>query len=322
MQFMHNNKSSRYAKILFILSISFILYGFYLQFEQLHHSIDPVNGVIPINEDESTVSITTVDGTEVVTDDSNNSSTPVVSNTDESITQQSVHLTEISSINQDLRTEIENQFGVSVFYGSETNGYVISGVSTTPISDENLINSQLIRLRDTLSLYPEGIFLEIKNGGIPLSIYLVNNYSENSVTGITDSSYNYANISIAAIYPFEESFYHESYHYIERYMFKEGVTFNGWNTLNPEGFIYGSVFNNYSYANTFLDSAPFVNNYAQTADTEDRASTFEYMMASSKASCLNNGSPIYRKAKYMADTMDFFIDACSSNNTERWEKWL
>ena len=40
------------------------------------------------------------------------------------------------------------------------------------------------------------------------------------------------------------------------------------------------------------------------------------------AICLNKGNPIYRKAKYMADTMDFFIDTCSSNNTERWEKWL
>ena len=100
------------------------------------------------------------------------------------------------------------------------------------------------------------------------------------------------------------------------------MTYSTWEALNPSNFNYGTVNDSLSYSMTFSSSSYFVNNYAQSSEEEDRASTFEYMMASSKASCLNNNTPVYKKAKYMADTMDFFIDSCSSNTTERWERFL
>ena len=224
--------------------------------------------------------------------------------------------------NDSLRKEIENQFQVKIYYGEETANYTVAGIGTTEITDETVVYNQLMRLKNTLGLYPSGLFLEIKNGGIPLSIYLINSYSENSITGITDSNYNYAKISIAAIYPFEESFYHESYHYIERYMFREGASFKSWDSLNPEGFSYGSIYNRYSYANTFLAESPFVNNYAQSSDAEDRASTFEYMMAASKASCLNNGNTVWQKATYMARTLEASLDSVSPDVVEYWERFL
>ena len=142
------------------------------------------------------------------------------------------------------------------------------------------------------------------------------------MTGVTDSSYENAVISIAAIYPFAESFYHESYHYIERYMFKVGARFSSWGALNPEGFSYGSIYNKYSYVNTFLDTAPFVNNYSQTSDAEDRASTFEYMMASSKASCLNNGTTVWQKATYISRTIEASLDSVRPDTLEYWERYL
>ena len=153
---------------------------------------------------------------------------------------------------------------------------------------------------------------------------LVNNYADNSITGVTDSSYSYATISIAAVHPFEDSFFHESYHYIERFMFKQGANFASWNSLNPDGFQYSSntVDNNLSYDYKFSPTAPFVNNYAQTSDAEDRASTFEYMMANSKASCLNRGNTVWKKAKLMADTMDVVLYTVSPTVTEYWERFL
>ena len=229
---------------------------------------------------------------------------------------------DLANINNQLRNEIENEFNVTVKYGSETNGYSVSGIFTTPITSEAVINSSLIHLKNTLGLYPKGMFKEISDGGIPLTIYLINNYEEENITGVTDSSYSYANISIAVIYPFEESFYHESYHYIERFMFKNGASFENWNSLNPPGFNYGTISNDLSYSNTFSESAPFVNNYAQTDDKEDRASTFEYMMASSKASCLNNGQTVWRKAMFMSRTMDAVLNSVSPNAVEYWERYL
>lgn len=315
---MHRKKANYYAKILIVVSITFILYGCFLEFGSINKVFDPVKEVIPIdNQEESIVSITPVDGSEVVTDSTTSSQV------DNNIPQPSIDLnTLISEKNDSLRKEIEKQFQVKVYYGEETANYTVAGIDTTEITDETVIYNQLMRLKNTLSLYPNGLFLEIKNGGIPLSIYLINSYSENSITGITDSNYNYAKISIAAIYPFEESFYHESYHYIERYIFREGASFNSWDALNPEGFSYGSIYNSYSYANTFLAESPFVNNYAQSSGAEDRASTFEYMMAASKASCLNNGNTVWQKATYMARTLEASLDSVSPDVVEYWERFL
>ena len=229
----------------------------------------------------------------------------------------------IDEVNNRLRKNIENTYNITVKYGSETAGYSIAGCSTEPITNPTTINSQLVRLNNALSLYPEGIFREIKNGGIPLTILLINKYSDEEITGITDSSYSYANISIAASHPFEDSFYHESYHYLERYLFKKGANFTSWDSLNPPEFAgWGVINGNLSYANTFSPSAPFVNNYAQTDAAEDRASTFEYMMASSKASCLNRGNTVWRKAKLMADTLDLVLSTVTPNTTEYWERYL
>ena len=232
------------------------------------------------------------------------------------------HVVTQEEINNNLRVEIQNNYGVTVRYGNETGDYTVGGFSTSPIQDANVISDQLNRLKNALSLYPSGMFNEIKNGGIPLSVYLVYSFSNNSITGITDSSYTYAVISIAAVHSFEESFYHESYHYIERYLFKRGANFNTWNSLNPPGFNYGVINQKLSYTYENDPNASFVNDYAQTAATEDRASTFEYMMSGSRASCMNRGTVIYTKASQMALTMDAVLNTVKPNVVEYWERYL
>ena len=163
----------------------------------------------------------------------------------------------------------------------------------------------------------------MRRGGIPLTVLLINNYANPSITGITDSNYSFAHISIAVSHPFEESFYHESYHYIERYIFKRGGNFSSWDSLNPQGFVYNqNISNANSFANTHLSSAPFVNTYAQTAATEDRASTFEYMMAANKAICFEKDMPVWRKAYLMSSMIDAAFNSVSPNAIEYWERHL
>ena len=183
------------------------------------------------------------------------------------------------------------------------------------------IYNKLYELKNVLSKYPKGLFSEIKNGGIPLTIYLINSYSDPDITGVTDSSYNYANISIATIFPLEESFYHESYHYIERYLLKKGANYNSWDNLLPQDFSWGTIDGNLSYSNTFSEDSYFVNNYAQTSASEDRASTFEYMMADTKASCLNKNKTIWLKAVYMSRTIDSVLESVKPDVVEYWERF-
>ena len=297
------------------ISITLLVYGIVLNLStNLGIVGKPVRVENPDNNKQE-ISITPSNGNEVVSDNNTNSDS---NNRISDGTSDSV----IEKENSSLRKEIEKEFSISVRYGKETEGYSVGGVSTTPITDSKVANSTLNSLYDTLSLYPKGLFKEIKDGGIPLTIVLVNNYSENSVTGVTDSSYDYANISIAAIYDFGDSFYHESYHYIERYMFKKKANFNSWDSLNPDDFQWDTIDGSLSYSNTFKEDAYFVNNYAQTSGAEDRASTFEYMMANTKASCLNKDTPIWRKANYMALTIESVFKTVSPDSIEYWERYI
>lgn len=318
-----------YAKILFFFSITLLVYGIILDISENKKYFDPVKDFTVINGDGNTISVTTKDESNTISVNSDSFLDGENELGDSNVnikTHEYDNSISIDGLNEIFRKEIQEEFGVAIRYGLETQGYSIkttSGqITTTYIVDSSEINKQLRCLKSVLSLYPKGMFQEIKKGGIPLTILLINNYSDDSITGITDSSYTYANISIAAIHPFEESFFHESYHYIERYLMKKGATFNSWDSFNPEGFSWGNIYNDYSFTNAFLDNSFFVNNYAQTSGAEDRASTFEYMMADTKAGCLNYGTTIWKKADYMSRTIDYVFDTVSPNVVERWERFL
>lgn len=352
------SKISYYANILIVSAVTLIVYGLVLNFtggNKLFNPVDKTNG------EGSTVTISTEDGSEVipgnttkgnggslggnssnvignggslggqVTDGINTNPVPSGNGGGSTYTppaqqpQQQVQPSypTLDETNNSFRQTIQNTYSVAVKYGAETAGYTVGGISTTPIYDANTINSALNSLNNTLSKYPQGFFAEIKRGGIPLTIILVHSYANNSITGVTDSNYSFAHISIAVSHPFEESFFHESYHYIERYIFKKGGNFSAWDSLNPAGFVYNqNISNANSYANTFSNSAPFVNTYAQTAATEDRASTFEYMMASSKAGCLNTNMPVWKKASMMSGMIDAVFTTVSPSTVEYWERHL
>lgn len=328
-----NNYLMYYAKILIAISLAILAYGLVLDLSNNIHLIDPRSGVSVVNDDNG--SFTSVDNnnnTNIVNGNNggNNSNTNTggtvsggTSSNNRGQTGTNTNSVDANTLNA-LRNSIQQKYNVAIKYGGETEGYVVGGLSTVALYDNNAIYNSLVELNNILSLYPYGLFTEIRNGGIPLTIYLISNYSDDTVTGATDSTYSYANISIAVIYPLDESFFHESYHYIERFILKRGLGYNSttWNSFNPFNYNYGTIVNEYSYKNTFSPDSFFVNNYAQVSAEEDRASTFEYMMASSKASCLNNNKPVWKKAVLMSNTIDAALDTVSPNNMEYWERFL
>ena len=105
-------------------------------------------------------------------------------------------------------------------------------------------------------------------------------------------------------------------------MFYRGANYTTWNSLNPVGFNYGKTNTAISYVNTQDPYASFVNIYAQTDEYEDRASTFEYMMSTSEASCLVTGTTIWKKAKYMCEQIDAVFQSVSPSVTEYWERYI
>ncbi len=228
----------------------------------------------------------------------------------------------IDAQNNSLRNSISSQYGIKILYGAETNGYSVGGVSTSVITDPNVINSELNTLKNNLALYPNGFFREITSS-IPLTIYLVNKFADDRICGVTDSNYSRAIMSLATGSDFVETFHHENYHYMERFIFKNNGSFSDWIRYNPTGFVYGQNKNYPVYNVTFAPDVYFVNTYARDYDEfEDRASVFEYMMAGSKASCLNAGMPIYNKATYISSVIEQKFNTCSSGVTEYWERFI
>lgn len=230
--------------------------------------------------------------------------------------------TNFSSEVNNLRDSIENKYNIKISLGLETSKYMVGGYTVTSITDESTAKSVLSELDKNLALYPSGMLDEISNAGLPLTVYLIQRYSASNVTGITEKVRSGVNISIAADFSFADSFNHEMYHYIEHYIYAKGGSYTNWNNYNPTGFTYGNYDDKYVYDATFSEDAFFVNSYAQSYEYEDRASTFEYMMAPSKISPLNHGKNIWLKGKVICETIDYYFSTVNSDTTEYWERFI
>ena len=327
------------AKVFIAFSFVLVFVGIGLDLDN-KTLINPVTGTHTIGNSNNDINITTTDatipsdssggensnsqtngstGSSNVGGNGNSATTPSTGERYQSTTESQ---SGIDTTNNDLRNSIQNRYGITVRYGAETNGYTVGGLSSIMLSDANRINELLNSLNYNLSLYPSGFFQETKQGDYSLTIYLLKRYSQENVTGITDSTTKNVVISLATDYSFAESLHHELYHYIEKYMFYRGANYTTWNSLNPVGFNYGKTNTAISYVNTQDPYASFVNIYAQTDEYEDRASTFEYMMSTSEASCLVTGTTIWKKAKYMCEQIDAVFQSVSPSVTEYWERYI
>lgn len=311
------SKSISYKIAYILIILSFILFALaaYLSFKK-----NRADSLVRISSDDLSITERSNSYLNDKKNDTNTSSNNSIIN-NETIKKKTTTV-KTSDPNELLRIELEKKYNIEIKYGEEVNGYNVGGMSVVPIDNYNDNSMALENLSTALSRYPDNFFDEMHTV-YPLTIYLIDTYSVANVTGVTDSTNpNYVNISIATAYPFDDSFNHETYHYIEHYLNYKNGFFTTWESLNPKSFIYNDVDTNLSYSRSFSEDAYFVSDYAQVSPTEDRASTFEYMMASTKPSCLNEGKPVYLKAKYMSDLIDFFMDSVNDKNTEYWERFL
>ncbi len=328
---MRSYNQLKMAKILLSFSLVLILIGIGLNLDE-KKVMDPVLNTHTIGENETAnINITTTQTPIKVTETSppsNKSNNLGISgNNKNQITSDSPknpipNPPSIETTNDNLRKNIESKYKITVRYGVETNGYTVAGLSTEYLTDANRINQLLSELNYNLSLYPPDFLNETRQGGYTLTIYLIKRYSQDNVTGITDSTTKNVVISLATDYSYIESMHHELYHYIEKYMYQRGANYTTWNSLNPPGFNYGSENTSLSYANTKNANAFFVNTYAQTDQFEDRASTFEYMMSQNEENCLQTGTTIWKKAKYICEQIDAVFQSATPSTIEYWERFI
>lgn len=228
--------------------------------------------------------------------------------------------------NDEYRKQLQNKYSVKIAYKNELGNYTINGYGSDKLNDDNKINNCLGEIDKTLKNYPNGFFKEMKDYGMPLTIYLVNSISGN-VSGLTDAKdKNDIKIMIAPASLFENTLNHEIMHYIDSYIKVKGYPIDINNTMkdvNPVGFTYGDTSNEYVYYFTSVDNAYFLSSYGKTNYLEDRAVIFSDLMTRTfTKDYYANGTPINKKAKLISLQIKEHFNTLSNTERYYWDRFL
>ncbi len=228
--------------------------------------------------------------------------------------------------NDEYRKQLQNKYSVKIAYKNELGNYTINGYGSDKLNDDNKINNCLGEIDKTLKNYPNGFFKEMKDYGMPLTIYLVNSISGN-VSGLTDAKdKNDIKIMIAPASLFENTLNHEIMHYIDSYIKVKGYPIDINNTMkdvNPVGFTYGDTSNEYVYYFTSVDNAYFLSSYGKTNYLEDRAVIFSDLMTRTfTKDYYADGTPINKKAKLISSQIKEHFNTLSNTGRYYWDRFL
>ena len=228
--------------------------------------------------------------------------------------------------NDEYRKQLQNKYSVKIAYKNELGNYTINGYGSEKLNDDNKINNCLGEIDKTLKNYPNGFFKEMKDYGMPLTIYLVNSIS-GDVSGLTDAKdKSDIKIMIAPASIFENTLNHEIMHYIDTYIKDKGYPIDINNTMkdvNPVGFTYGDTSNEYVYYFTSVDNAYFLSVYGKTNYLEDRAVIFSDLMTRTfTKDYYADGTPINKKAKLISSQIKEHFNTLSNTGRYYWDRFL
>ncbi len=228
--------------------------------------------------------------------------------------------------NDEYRKQLQNKYSVKIAYKDELGNYTINGYGSDKLNDDNKINNCLGEINKTLKNYPNGFFKEMKDYGMPLTIYLVNSISGN-VSGLTDAKdKSDIKIMIAPASLFENTLNHEIMHYIDSYIKVKGYSIDINITIkdvNPIGFTYGDTSNEYVYYFTSIDNAYFLSAYGKTNYLEDRAVIFSDLMTRTfTKDYYADSTPINKKAKLISSQIKEHFNTLSNTGRYYWDRFL
>ena len=228
--------------------------------------------------------------------------------------------------NDEYRKQLQNKYSVKIAYKNELGNYTISGYGSDKLNDDNKINNCLGEIDKTLKNYPNAFFKEMKDYGMPLTIYLVNSISGN-VSGLTDAKdKSDIKIMIAPASLFENTLNHEIMHYIDSYIKVKGYSIDiniTMKDVNPIGFTYGDTSNEYVYYFTSIDNAYFLSTYGKTNYLEDRAVIFSDLMTRTfTKDYYADGTPINKKAKLISSQIKEHFNTLSNTERYYWDRFL
>lgn len=231
---------------------------------------------------------------------------------------------------------IKEEYGIKIRFGEDIEEFARK-VDAIPQYDVNILNNNLRIIYKSLEKYPSVVFDMSRSKKYPITIFIVDKFSNNNIALAARSSLNDFRLYISNTQKFERAFHHEMYHLLEYYMEDtKRYLYASWYELNPVGFEYETdIFklnDEYVYkeevsnslttesdlkdenaldpevvsdTNAKLSPNPyFVSKYSKVTEKEDRAEIFaEMMISNKKPKYLYNEQNIRKKAEFMNSTI-------------------
>ncbi len=251
--------------------------------------------------------------------------------------------------------KIEKKYDISIKIGEECSN-ICSGYLVYPLTDYELVKDALDVLEEELAEYPANFFSQFKyedNDGLEF-------YISSDIIGISEENlgiaggFKYADDGIIKIIidcdtsdVLDSTLHHELCHAIDDVMeykkIYDGISVfseEKWNSLNPYEDMYSNSYvewgkekywDEYSYDNIILNSeydeeeiigAYFIDTYAMTYPTEDRARLFENIMRDEGKYVDFSKSPYLRaKVNYLAECIRATFDTTGWGDVP-WEAYM
>lgn len=239
---------------------------------------------------------------------------------------------------------MEEKYGLDIFISDQCKA-ICGGYFCEAINNRNDIVMALDTMDYELSKYPEGFFEQFKDKSVFLDgieMYLAGtlkgeensntlDYAGGFRTQVDQKIVIYVDITQSE---YASTFHHEISHAIETKLDMNNVDETVWNSLNPQHYD-GSVPYVYSYVNEtdddyykhtiFWDSNKsddaFVDTYALTYPTEDRARIFENVMRDSTWFDMSDYPMIIDKLNYFSEVIRAGFDTTGWPEKTVWEKY-
>lgn len=182
--------------------------------------------------------------------------------------------------------ELSGQYGIPIRFaqsGNRTDGVDYSGY---PDFRPDQYAQALDRLAAVLARFPGDFFAQLRDN-YPVAIELVDDYDPamEGYKGTGELTLEKERVIRVSICPEVEAiFFHQLFHAVELFSYKETNRLESWTGCNPEDFEYGGTYG--AFVAGELDDSPyltgeeqaFADAYCLVSAREDRAQTFMYAM--------------------------------------------
>jgi len=190
-----------------------------------------------------------------------------------------------------------------------------------------VLQKELDLLDKRLAQYPEDVLQQTTDHFSGLTLCLVrqingteDGHGLNAATGIQFFEDNHAYVVITTGKHSRQALYHELYHVMETHLLTESTALDQWDSLNPAGFVYGSI---PEKPDVYLQgqTRAFVDRYSMSASKEDRARILEYAMLPGKEEIFRS-EYMQRKLRTICEGLRDAYNLEKSPGVLPWEQYL